>query len=82
MSVELFAMFFNLDGRGGQNNGNTKKLRNRICVGYIEITAVGNTEYFLRLFLLCSACTSALRIVLSGSPCERIGKLETCPILK
>jgi hypothetical protein len=29
---------------GGQNNGNTKKLRNRICVGYIERTSVGNTE--------------------------------------
>jgi hypothetical protein len=29
---------------GGQNNGNTKKLRNRIYVGYIERTLVGNTE--------------------------------------
>jgi hypothetical protein len=29
---------------GGQNNGNTKHLRNRICVGYIERTTVGNTE--------------------------------------
>jgi hypothetical protein len=30
--------------RGEQNNGNTKKLRNRICVGYIDRTSVGNTE--------------------------------------
>jgi hypothetical protein len=29
---------------GGQNSGNTTKLRNRICVGYIERTSVGNTE--------------------------------------
>jgi hypothetical protein len=28
----------------GQNNGNTKKLRNRICVGYIDRTSVDNTE--------------------------------------
>jgi hypothetical protein len=27
-----------------QNNGNTKKLKNNICVGYIERTSVGNTE--------------------------------------
>jgi hypothetical protein len=32
--------------RGGQNNGNTKKWRNRICVGYIERTSVGNVECF------------------------------------
>jgi hypothetical protein len=33
--------------RGGQNtsNGNTKKLRNRMCVGCIERTLAGNTEY-------------------------------------
>jgi hypothetical protein len=29
-----------------QNNGNTKKLRNGICVGCIERTSVGNTECF------------------------------------
>jgi hypothetical protein len=29
---------------GEQNNGNAKKLRNRICVGYIEIASAGNTE--------------------------------------
>jgi hypothetical protein len=28
----------------GQNNVNTKKLRNRIHFGYIERTSVGNTE--------------------------------------
>jgi hypothetical protein len=27
-----------------QNNGNTKTLRNRIRVGYIERTSAGNTE--------------------------------------
>jgi hypothetical protein len=36
----------------------------------------------LQLFTLCSASFSALVIVLSDSPCERIGKWETCPILK
>jgi hypothetical protein len=36
---------------------------------------------FLRLFTLCSARISVLVIVLSNSPCERIGKLESCPIL-
>ena len=30
--------------QNGQNNGNTKKVRNRICVGYIGRTSVGNTE--------------------------------------
>jgi hypothetical protein len=30
---------------GGQNNGRTKKFRNRIYVGYIERTSVGNTAY-------------------------------------
>jgi hypothetical protein len=30
---------------GVQNNGNIKKLTNRICVGYIERTSFGNTEY-------------------------------------
>jgi hypothetical protein len=38
--------------------------------------------YFLHLFTLCSARVSALVIVLSDSQCERIGKWETCPILK
>jgi hypothetical protein len=37
---------------------------------------------FFYLFTLCSACVSALVIVLSDSLCERIGKLENCPILK
>jgi hypothetical protein len=30
----------------------------------------------------CSAHVSALVIILSDSSCERIGKWETCPILK
>jgi hypothetical protein len=29
---------------GGQNNGNTKKLRNTLCVDYSERTSAGNTE--------------------------------------
>jgi hypothetical protein len=37
---------------------------------------------FFRLFTRCSARVSAFVIVLSKSPCGRIGKLETCPILK
>jgi hypothetical protein len=35
---------------------------------------------FFHLFTLCSARVSEAVIVLS--PCERIGKLEICPILK
>jgi hypothetical protein len=37
---------------------------------------------FFRLFALCNARVSALVIVLSDSPCEGIGKLDTCLILK
>jgi hypothetical protein len=37
---------------------------------------------FFSFFTLCSARVSELVIVLSDSPCERIGKWETCPILK
>jgi hypothetical protein len=36
----------------------------------------------LPLFTLCSARVSELVIVLSDNPCERIGKWETCLILK
>jgi hypothetical protein len=50
------------------------------CIGYIERTA--QHRMFFRLFTLCSAHVSALMIVLSDRPCERIGKWETCPILK
>jgi transposase-like protein len=38
--------------------------------------------FFFRLFTVCSARVSALMIVLSDSPCDGIGKWETCPILK
>jgi hypothetical protein len=38
--------------------------------------------FFYRLFTLCSAYVSALVIVLSDNQCERIGKWETCLILK
>jgi hypothetical protein len=62
-------------GGGRKNNGNTKKLRNRNCVRYIEITSAGNTECsFFCLWTFCSARVSSLVIVLSSSPCARIGK--------
>jgi hypothetical protein len=38
--------------------------------------------FFFRLFTVCNARFSAFVIVLNGSPCERLGKLETGPILK
>jgi hypothetical protein len=37
---------------------------------------------FFHLFTPCSACVSALVIVLSDNLCERIGKWETCLTLK
>jgi hypothetical protein len=37
---------------------------------------------FFSLFTLYSARVRPLVIVLSDSPCERIGKVETCPFLK
>jgi hypothetical protein len=37
---------------------------------------------FFRLFTFCNARVSELVIVLSDSPCERIGKYKTFPILK
>jgi hypothetical protein len=43
---------------GGQNNGNTKKLRNIICVGYNEKSSWQHWMFF-RLFTLCSARVSA-----------------------
>jgi hypothetical protein len=46
------------------------------CVRYIERTSVGNTEGSSAIRV------SALVIVLSDRPCERIRKWETCPILK
>jgi hypothetical protein len=56
---------------GEQNNGSTKKLRNRICIGYIERTSVGNTVIF-HLFTLCNDRVNALVTMLSDSLCERI----------
>jgi hypothetical protein len=37
--------------KGRQNNGNTKKLRNRICVGYTERTSGGKTEHSSSVYL-------------------------------
>jgi hypothetical protein len=38
--------------------------------------------FFFRLFTLCSVRVSASVTVLDDSSCERIGRWETCPILK
>jgi hypothetical protein len=66
-----------------QNNGSTKKLRNRICVDYTERTSVGYTECSSSVFFtLCTAHFSGLVIMFNDNPCERIRKWETCPILK
>jgi hypothetical protein len=76
--VLIHAWNFRFRYRGGQNTGNPKKL-NRVCVGESERNSVGNTECSsVRLHSL----VTALVIVLSDSPCERIGKLEAHPILK
>jgi hypothetical protein len=40
------------------------------------------TVMFFYLFTLCCAHVSALVTVLSDSPCERLGKWETCLISK
>jgi hypothetical protein len=57
----------------GRNNENTKKLRNIICVGYVERTSVGKTECS-SVCLHSVTRVSPLVIVLSDSPCERIGE--------
>jgi hypothetical protein len=51
---------------GGQNNGNTKKLKNRICVAYTETYSI---------------CLYSVVLVLSNSLCEIIRKMESCAIL-
>jgi hypothetical protein len=67
----------------GQNNGNTKKLRNRTCFCWLHWKNFNWQHWiFFRMFTNCSALASALVIVSRDSPCERIGKWETCPILK
>jgi hypothetical protein len=48
---------FNRDTGGGQNTGNTKKLRDRICVGYIERASAGNIE--------CSSVLHSVVLMLS-----------------
>jgi hypothetical protein len=79
----LFLLLWSFACTGGEQNRKTRKLMNRIYVGYIERTSVGNIECsFFRLFTLCSARVSSLVIVLSDCPSERIGKLETCLMLK
>jgi hypothetical protein len=60
----------------------TKKLRTRICVGYIEGTSVGNTECSSVCLHSVVLVSVTLVFVLSDSPCEGIGKGETSPMLK
>jgi hypothetical protein len=69
---------------GGQNNGNTEKLRNIICLCWLHWKNFSwqHWMFFFHLFTFCNALVSELVIVLSDSPCERIGKLQTCLILK
>jgi hypothetical protein len=66
------------------DNGKSKKLRNRNCWFWLHWKNISwqRRIFFFYLFTLCSARVSALVIELSANPCERTGKLETCPILK
>jgi hypothetical protein len=58
ISVQLFAMFFILDGGGGQ------ELRNRICFCWLHWNNFSWQNYmFFRSLTLCSARVSALVIV-------------------
>jgi hypothetical protein len=69
--------------RDWQNNGRTKKLRNRIYLNLLHWKNICWQHWkFFRLLTLCSARVSAQVIVVSDSPCESKGKWETCPILK
>jgi hypothetical protein len=67
--------------RGGQNNGNTKKLKIKFVLSTLKELGTMN-DVLPHLFTLCSAHVSALVIVLSNSPGERIAKCDICPILK
>ena len=53
-----------------------------VYVGYITIPSAGNTECSSSVCLHFSARIIALVIMLSDSPCEKIEKWETFPILK
>jgi hypothetical protein len=53
-----------------------KKLRNRIFI------VLATLNVLLPFVVVCSARVSALMIMLSDSPWERIRKWETCPIVK
>jgi hypothetical protein len=79
----IYALQWGIYTRGGQNNGDTKKLRNIICLCWLQWKNFSWQHWMLfRLFTLCSARVSALMSVLSDSPCEGIEKWETCSILK
>jgi hypothetical protein len=67
--------------RGGQNNGNTKKVRNRILfilatLKELQLATLNDLPF---VFTLCSGQFVS---VLSDSLCKRIGNWETCSILK
>jgi predicted aspartyl protease len=56
LEVNTSKIKYNPSTGGGQNDGNTMKLRNRICVGYIERTSVGSTEYSSIVYTLYCSC--------------------------
>jgi hypothetical protein len=64
---------------GGQNSGNTKKLKYRFVLVTLKELQFATLNV---LFSLRSVRVSSSVIVLSDSSCGRIGKRETCPILK
>jgi hypothetical protein len=62
----------------------TKKLRKRMCLCWPQSKNFSwqHCMFFFCLFTLCSAHVSGIVIVMSDSPCERIGKWKTCLIFK
>jgi hypothetical protein len=61
-----------------------KELRLAILNGLLTLKelrlAILNS--LLKCFALCSARVCALVVMLSDSPCERIEKWKTCPVVK
>jgi hypothetical protein len=43
-AVKFLTVHLLVDTGDGQNNRNSKKLRNRICFGYIERISIDNSE--------------------------------------
>lgn len=65
---------------GGQNNGTLRNWGKEFVLPTLKNFRWQHWKFF-HLFILCSACISALVLVLSNSLCERIRKMESCPIL-